>query len=157
MCRWQLLSIRRIDMLECDQRKLALLVDARAGLCSVEARVAAHTILIVDDEPMTLEVLVELFSDAGYNTLSATHGAHAIVLLETTQPDLILTDLVMPIMDGIELCRVVSANPQTSTIPIVVLSALSDLRERIDVPIAGFFSKPIEFNRLLSHVSALLP
>jgi CheY-like chemotaxis protein len=56
-----------------------------------EAALAAHTILAIDDQPMTLELLVELFAGAGSSTISAEHGAQSLLLLETTQPDVIVT------------------------------------------------------------------
>jgi CheY-like chemotaxis protein len=118
--------------------------------------VVAKTILIVDDERMVVEVLDELFTDAGYSTLTARNGAHALTILNVTHPDLILTDLLMPVLDGFGLCRAVLANPATQMIPLVLMSAVYDLHFSIDFPIAGFLLKPFQFDTMLNLIESLL-
>jgi CheY-like chemotaxis protein len=118
--------------------------------------VASKTILIVDDEPLVCEVLDELFTEAGYITLTAQHGAQALAILAGTLPDLIMTDLRMPVLDGFGLCRAVVDNPTTRAIPLVLMSAVYDLQVSIDFPIAGFLLKPFDFDMVLTLVAKLL-
>jgi CheY-like chemotaxis protein len=118
--------------------------------------VGTKTILIVDDEWIILDVLDELFTDAGYTTLTAHNGAQALDLLASTLPDLILTDLLMPVVDGFGLCRAVLANPATQRIPLVLMSAVYELHFSIDFPIAGFLLKPFQFDPMLRLVAGLI-
>jgi CheY-like chemotaxis protein len=118
--------------------------------------VGAKTILIVDDERLVIQVLDELFVDAGYTTLTARNGQEALTVLASAHPDLILTDLLMPVLDGFGLCRAVLADPAMATIPLVLMSAVYDLKFSIDFPIAGFLLKPFPFEMMLSLIAALI-
>jgi CheY-like chemotaxis protein len=118
--------------------------------------VAAKTILIVDDEHLICEVLDALFTEEGYITFVAQHGAEALAILAGTLPDLIITDLRMPVLDGFGLSRAVLSNPTTRTIPLVLMSAVADLQASIDFPIAGFLLKPFDFDMVLTLVAKLL-
>ncbi len=117
---------------------------------------ATKTILIVDDDPLVIQFLEEVFAYAHYTTIAAYDGAQALEMLAVTHPNLILTDLMMPILDGVGLCRAVWANPTTQTIPLVLMTALSARRISIDFPIAGFLQKPFPIDTLLSMVAALI-
>ncbi len=117
---------------------------------------ATKTILIVDDDWMVVEMLDDLFGNAGYATFIARDGEQALTLLAVVHPDLILTDLLMPVLDGVGLCRAVLANPATQTIPLVLMSAVYDLRHSIDFPIAGFVLKPFQIDHMLGLVAALV-
>lgn len=82
-------------------------------------------ILIVDDEPSNLHVLVEgLLTD--YDVRVSTSGEHALVFVESTRPDLILLDIMMPEMDGYEVCNILKAKPNTKGIPIIFVTALTE-------------------------------
>jgi CheY-like chemotaxis protein len=118
--------------------------------------VGAKTILIVDDERLVIQVLDELFIDAGYTTLAARNGQEALTVLASTHPDLILTDLLMPVLDGFGLCRAVLADSSTAMIPLVLMSAVYDLKFSIDFPIAGFLLKPFQCEMVLSLLAALI-
>jgi CheY-like chemotaxis protein len=117
---------------------------------------AAKTILIVDDERMVVQILEDVLGEAGYQTLSARHGDEALAIIATTRPDLVLTDLLMPVRDGFGLCRAILANPATRAIPLVLMSAVVDLRASIDFPYAGFLVKPFEINILLGTIAGLI-
>ena len=80
-------------------------------------------ILVVDDEPSFCTVLSEILRSFGYNVQQAHDAHHAIELLEVTPPDLILTDVMMPGMDGLTFIRHIRANPDRSNIPTIVISA----------------------------------
>lgn len=116
----------------------------------------AKTILVVDDERLVIEVLNELFGDEGYGTLAAYNGVEALTVLARTRPNVILTDLLMPVLDGFGLCRAVLADPSTATIPLVLMSAAPELKFSIDFPIAGFLQKPFQFEIMLNLIAALI-
>jgi CheY-like chemotaxis protein len=86
--------------------------------------------------------LSEVYRKAGYSVLTAEHGRDALTQLETTPVDLIITDLSIPVMNGVELCRAVHANPATRAIPLVALSMTEHAAGLFDVPIAGMLLKP---------------
>ena len=89
------------------------------------------TILIVDDQPDNLELLVQILKDAGYDTRPTLNGQVALGAVEYTQPDLILLDIRMPDMDGFEVCKRLKALPQSRNIPVIFISALDDIDEKI--------------------------
>jgi CheY-like chemotaxis protein len=117
---------------------------------------ATKTILIVDDDQAVVNILDELLSDAGYHTLRAAHGNEALAILSTTLPDLIVTDLQMPVLDGFELCRAVLANPTTQAIPLVLISAFDSAIQSVDFPHASVVRKPFDLDELLNLVVALV-
>jgi two-component system, OmpR family, response regulator VicR len=84
---------------------------------------SSPTILVVDDEPEILELLQEMLQDEGYTVLTAVNGLVALELLAQTRVAIVLTDYMMPRMNGIELCTRLRADPRTATMPIVLMSA----------------------------------
>lgn len=117
---------------------------------------AAKTILIVDDDLTFTQFLDDILTAAGYRTVVAKHGAAAFLELEISHPDLMLVDILMPIIDGITFCRLVRANPATRATPLIVMSAKANLQQDIPVPIAGFLAKPFEIDALLRLVESLI-
>jgi two-component system, cell cycle response regulator len=85
------------------------------------------TILIVDDEPFNVDTLEQELADLGYATISAANGRAALAQVAATNPDLILLDIMMPEMDGFEVLKQLKASDSYRDIPVVVISALSDL------------------------------
>src|SRR5581483_10244790 len=83
------------------------------------------TILIVDDEPLNRELLSELLSDQGYKILCACDGEEALQRFKESSPDLVLSDVVMPKVNGFELCRRLKNDPQSSFTPVVLVTGLS--------------------------------
>lgn len=109
------------------------------------------TILIVDDELDILSALEIIFTIAQYRVLTAANGLIALALLSHSRPDVILTDWMMPEMDGVAFCRAVRNDPTLSTIPIIVSSAAPS------APVGAsywnrFLSKPVEIVDLLALV-----
>jgi two-component system, cell cycle response regulator len=85
------------------------------------------TILIVDDEPFNIDTLEQELADLGYATVSATNGREALTKVAEENPDLILLDIMMPEMDGFEVLRQLKAGESYRDIPVIIISALSDL------------------------------
>jgi DNA-binding response OmpR family regulator len=105
-----------------------------------------HHIMIVDDNPGVLKLLGIMLERDGYSVLTAENGYKALELLESSIPDLFIIDVMMPDMDGIELCRQVRACSNTAQTPVVILSELGD-SDSIDKALrAGaddYITKPI--------------
>ncbi len=102
-------------------------------------------LLVVDDQPLNIQVLYEAFS-ADHQVLMATGGAQALALCASQQPDLVLLDVVMPGMDGHEVCRQLKANRTTCDIPVIFVTAHHDEAAEtmgLDIGAADFISKPI--------------
>ncbi|MBZ5549126.1 MAG: response regulator transcription factor [Acidobacteriia bacterium] len=113
-------------------------------------------ILVVDDEPQITRVLKTTLSSYGYGTRTAADGDEALQMMKEWSPDLLITDLRMPNMDGLELCRRVRANSQ---IPIIVLSVRGEEKIKVQALDAGaddYVTKPFSTNELLARVRASL-
>lgn len=113
-------------------------------------------ILVVDDEPQITRVLKTTLSSNGYGTRTARDGDEAVQLMKDWSPDLIITDLRMPNMDGLDLCRHVR---QKSQVPIIVLSVKGEEQMKVQALDAGaddYVTKPFNVNELLARVRAAL-
>lgn len=84
------------------------------------------TVLVVEDTDLVRKTLVRLLSREGFETLSAANGANALEMLATLHPDLILLDVNMPDMDGLQLLEVLQSNPAWQAVPVVMLTGRSD-------------------------------
>jgi len=114
-------------------------------------------ILIVDDDPATLAMLRKYLSTAGYDVFSATNGKEALDLLRVNEIQLIVSDWVMPIMDGIELCQTIREFEAIGFIYIILLAAHSDKERVVEAFEAGaddYLSKPFHKGELLARVNA---
>ncbi len=119
----------------------------------------AKTILIVDDEPKNLELFSDLLRFVGYMTIEATDGMQGIELARTKQPDLILMDINMPIMDGYEAIRILKGDAITRNIPVIALTsyAMKGDKERIlAMGCDGYIAKPIDVDDFLERVAAFI-
>jgi two-component system KDP operon response regulator KdpE len=113
-------------------------------------------ILVVDDERQIARVLKTTLSMRGYSIRTATDGDDALLAMKSWTPDLVITDLRMPNMDGVELCRQVRAK---SDIPIIVLSVRNEERTKVEALDAGaddYVTKPFSVDELLARVRAAL-
>ena len=116
-------------------------------------------ILVVDDENINLRLVSRLLEMEGYEVVSAQSGEAALHLIEQTAPDLALLDVMMPVMDGYELCRRLRQNPVTAQIPIVMLTALVDENNRLKGIEAGAddcFPKPFDVDVLRTMLKRFL-
>ncbi len=116
-------------------------------------------ILVVDDQPESRELLHAHLTNAGYEVLTAQDGLEALAAVAAQPPDLILLDVMMPGLDGFEVCRRLKADEETAFIPIVMLTALYDPEHRlrgIELGADDFLGKPFSHLELLTRVRSLL-
>jgi len=113
------------------------------------------TILIVDDLSTNLEIIGQMLQSENYSIMVAQDGETALELVSKSKPDLILLDIMMPYMDGFEVCKVLKQNSKTSSIPIIFVTALKDTRDIVQgfkLGAVDYVTKPFNKSELLSRV-----
>ena len=116
-------------------------------------------ILVVDDEVDNVRLLEALLLRRGFEVIKARNGAEALQQVDREQPDLILLDVMMPIMDGFEVCKILKDNPETRLIPVVIMTALGQVEDRVKGIEAGaddFLTKPVHRDELLARIHTSL-
>ncbi len=116
-------------------------------------------VLVVDDNQQNLELIQAYLEDLECETVPARDGHEALDIVDKKKPDLILLDVMMPKMSGFEVCRKLKKNPKTSSIPIIMVTALNefgDIERGIDVGTDDFVSKPVNKLELLTRVKTML-
>jgi two-component system, chemotaxis family, chemotaxis protein CheY len=111
-------------------------------------------VLVVEDDDATLEAVAELLEGEGVSVCKARNGREALELLQQgSAPGLIIVDLMMPVMDGWELCRRIAADEGLAGIPIAIVTAAAAIdRMPVRRNDAGFFTKPVDYRQLLEVV-----
>ncbi len=116
-------------------------------------------VLIVDDEPANLEVAAALVAEDGYQVIQATDGEMAFQMVQEHRPDVVMMDVVMPKMNGIEACRKIKTNPLSYAVPVIIVTALNTTEEKIKAIKAGaddFIMKPFDRVELSARLKSLL-
>ena len=116
-------------------------------------------VLIVEDEPDIRELVVHHLKRDGYQVSAASSGEEALLQVQAAPPDLVLLDLMMPAMDGLEVCRRLRQDPATASLPIVMLTARGDEIDRVlglEIGADDYIVKPFSPKELLARVRAVL-
>jgi len=116
-------------------------------------------VLIVEDEPKNLKLFRDLLQARGITTREATDGRQAVESVRSGKPDLILMDIQMPVMDGLEATKILKADPETASIPIIALTAFAmrgDREKAMEAGCDGYIAKPINVRDFLEEVSSFL-
>ncbi len=117
-----------------------------------------HRILVVDDDPLNIEIVQELLEE-DYDLLAAADGEEALVIAEETRPDLILLDIMMPGISGIEVCRRIKAHPTLKGTKVLLVSAKAMVQERVEGYQAGaddYITKPFDHEEFQAKVRVFL-
>lgn len=116
-------------------------------------------ILVVDDDENAVEILTRMLAREGHVSISAASGAQALETLRRENVDVILLDVMMPGMDGLEVCRQIRADERLRQIPVILLTAKDDLDTRaraMELGVSEFLTKPVNRRELFTRVDAQL-
>jgi two-component system, OmpR family, response regulator MprA len=116
-------------------------------------------VLVIDDEENIIEFIRLGLRYEGFQVESASNGEQGIVAAQRVNPDLIILDLMLPVIDGLEVCRRLRSNPITREIPVLMLTAKDEVRDRITGLRTGaddYLTKPFDFDELLERMRAIL-
>lgn len=119
---------------------------------------ASPTILVVDDDPGIRAVCTDLLESEGYAVVPAGNGQEALTRTQTARPDVVLMDIMMPILDGVTACTRLKNDPSTARIPVALMSARGNL-DRLSQELAccdAVLSKPFDIDQLLATVEQLV-
>lgn len=117
-------------------------------------------IMIVDDEPHIIELVKVCLEDTEYDVIEAVDGEEALQKIKESQPDLILLDIMLPKMDGYEVCRILKEDPETKSIPVVMLTAKGQEEDRnrgLECGVDAYMTKPFSPLKLLTEVKDKIP
>jgi putative two-component system response regulator len=118
-----------------------------------------QVVLVVDDHPLNLELIEGCLADVDCRVITATDGIEALELVKKDRPDLVLLDVMMPRMDGYEVCQRLKDSPEGKLLPVVMVTALGQIADRVrglEVGADDFIVKPIERVELVARVRSLL-
>ena len=116
-------------------------------------------ILIVEDEPQTVKLIKFILEKDDYSTISAKDGEEGLRMVKKRKPDLIVLDLMLPKMDGYQLCETLKTDPDTKQIPVLVLTALDtgpDFEKALEKKADWYITKPFDPQHLLKRVAYLI-
>ncbi|WP_462382833.1 response regulator [Pseudomonas sp. Marseille-QA0892] len=115
------------------------------------------TILIVDDEYLIADILGYALEDEGYMVAKASNGRKGLEVLDRERPELVITDFMMPVMDGLEFARAIRARPQSANLPIILMSGAQASIGRAEPALfSAVFDKPFQLDAVLATVRALV-
>jgi len=125
----------------------------------MEKKLSGYSILVIEDDRSIRESLVELLEVSGFKVLTANNGKKGLECINRLIPDLVLTDIMMPEMDGFEVLKNIRSNPKTELLPVIMLTAKVDLNSKLHglgLAANDYITKPFQFKELHLKISNLL-
>ena len=119
-----------------------------------------HKVLIVEDNELNMELITDVLTFAGFEIVTAGNGTQALEIAASARPDIVLMDVQLPGMDGLEATRKLKANPETASIPVVAITSHAMKNEReaaLEAGCAGYFPKLIDVSTLAENLKKFLP
>ena len=116
-------------------------------------------IMVVDDDPDTVSILARHLQREGFNAIEAISGSECLRIVHEHRVDVILLDLMMPEMDGFQVCRALKQDPDTAEIPVIMITARDDLDARAEgmrLGVSDFLAKPVFRRQLANRIRAQL-
>ena len=110
-------------------------------------------VLVVEDDPIIRSLIVEVLQEVGHDTLQAEDGFSGVQLAQSEQPDVVLMDLMLPVLDGTEAIRRLKSDPATCAIPTIAMSASYTRLHAEDLPADAVLAKPFDLSALLNLVT----
>lgn len=117
------------------------------------------TVLIVDDIPVNIILLKTMLARTNVGILTATNGENALEIVRKQKPELVLLDIHMPVMDGMDVLKEIKADPELEKIPVIMVSAYTsaeDIERSMSLGASGFIKKPVIMDNLISSVKSEL-
>ncbi len=125
-----------------------------------EAAGDGKTVLVIDDDPDHLNIMKTILERNGYHAMTAANGRDGMAKIETHTPDLLILDIMIPDMDGLEICRRVKKSKQTASVPVIMVSSMPEnIREKFgigELPGDAFVQKPVRPSEILKEIKRLL-
>lgn len=118
-----------------------------------------RTILLVDDDIFLADLMAFTFKQSGFEIIKAHNGREALEVLDKEDVDLVLTDIMMPVMDGFELTRNLKDDPNTKDIPVIFLTAKSNMEDKnkgYSLGISAYFEKPFDLKKLIDKINVII-
>ncbi len=116
-------------------------------------------VLVVDDDPVILKLLIVNFELEGYDVLSAADGAEALDVVRDQRPDIVVSDIMMPVLSGLDMVAAIRADDEVASIPVILLSAkaqATDVQAGLDAGATDYVTKPFDPLDLVSRVELAL-
>jgi DNA-binding response OmpR family regulator len=126
----------------------------------VEGRVIAATVMVIEDDPSFLRYLSHILEREGYTVISASNGLTGLRKVKEAKPALLILDVMLPGLDGFEVCHRLHDDTETGNIPVIMLSAKGQDSDRVSALSVGareFFAKPVDRLVLLNKIKELIP
>lgn len=144
------------------RQSIPKLPDNRNLCCGFNAEKGCPTvtkILIVDDEPFMIDVLQKFLTINHFETVGALNGEEALVLVKVEQPDAVILDLMLPDIEGYEVCARIRSYPATANLPVIILSARTEeasVQRAMAAGATAYLTKPVKFPVLIAEIKRAL-
>ena len=123
-------------------------------------KMSATKVLIVDDESFIINLLKNGLSENGFDVITADNGFDAILAVEEQKPDVVITDIMMPRLTGLEFLKALKNNPATAKVPIFLISAMDQadiVQQGLDMGAVDYITKPFKINEIIGKLRHLRP